>query len=261
MNFNSKILKVSIVIALVLMLIPIAAAEDASDVVYSQDQSIDEVSVIETQDDISEDVLTQEDSDIISVDADDEKIAESGEEGEYSPEYEPFVSVPLDDEIEDASADLEIVSFVTPGKLKVGDTAIFTFMVYNNGPDTARNVVAYANILKGDVLYISSICDKGVYDSYTGVWAIGDLESGDYAMLLVLGKVLSDEEIVTLTYVTSDTPDPDESNNFYIDIIPVEKSANAYSAESVKLPATGNPVLMVLLALLTIIGVTVRKRD
>lgn len=37
MNFNSKILKISIVIALILMLIPIVAAEDADDAVYAED--------------------------------------------------------------------------------------------------------------------------------------------------------------------------------------------------------------------------------
>lgn len=262
MNFNSKILKISIVIALILMLIPIVAAEDADDAVYAEDQSIDEVGVIETQDDISDEVLTQEDSEVISQDAGDEELAEE-DGGEYDDleGFEPFVSVPDEVDIEEASADLEIVSYVTPGNLKVGDTAIFTFIVYNHGPDVAKNVVAYANVLKGDVLYLSSICEQGVYDSYTGVWAIGDIEPGDYVTLMVFGKVLSDADIVTMAYVTSDTPDPDESNNFYVDIIPVEKSGNAYSAESKKMPATGNPVLMVLLAALTIVGVTVRKRD
>lgn len=272
MNFNSKMLKISIVIALVFMLIPIVAAEDATDSAYAQDQSIDESSVIQSQDEISEDTLTQEvQSDIVTQDSseddllgaedstDDDSLGnESGGYEDYSPYYDPFISVPIEDY--DSSADLKIVSIVTPQKLKVGDYAIFTFLVTNKGPDMAKNVVAYANVLKGDVLYISSYCSKGIYDSYTGVWRIGDLESGDYAVLMVLGKVLTANPIYTVAYVTSATPDPDESNNYFMDIIDVE-GGNDYAAESKTLPATGNPIVMVLLAVLTIVGVTVVKRD
>ena len=253
MNFNSGILKVSIVMALVFMLIPIAAAED---------QSIDEVSVIETHDDVSGDVLAQESGDVISEDGGDDKTAESSGGGEeYSTEYEPFISVPEEEDLYETSADLEIVSYVTPENPKVGDTAVFTFIVYNHGPDVAANVVAYANVVKGDVLYLSSMCEQGVYDPSTGVWEIGDIEPDDYVMLTVYGRVVSDEKIVTMAYVTSDTPDPEESDNYYTEEISVEKSGNYYASESEKLPVAGNPVIMALLAFLAMAGVTLKKRD
>lgn len=253
MNFNSKILKISIVIALIFMIIPIVAAEDtAADSVYTEEQSIDDVNVVQAQDEINDDVLAADDDlndyFLDDVDLDDEDEEENGDE------YLDGV-----DE-EEASADLEIVSYVTPQKLKVGDYAVFSFVVYNNGPDMASNVVAYANIYKGDVLFISYFCSHGVYDSYTGVWDIGDLESGEYATLNVLGQVLSDTQIVTIASVMSDTPDPDESNNYYLDYINVESDSVDVAAETETLPATGNPILMVLLAVLTMVGVTVGRR-
>lgn len=270
MNFNSRILKISIVIALVLMLIPIAAAEDATDSAYAQDQSI-ESDAVQSQDEISEDVLAQDDqSDVIALDstAEDDLLAvedsdddtsddeDYGDAEDYLPDDFPSVTAPSDD----SSADLEIYSYVTPEKPKVGEIALFTFVVTNNGPDTATNVLAYANIYKGEVLYLYSICDKGEYDSYTGIWDIGDLESGETAILVVWGKVLTADPIYVVSYVTSETPDPDESNNFYLDIVTVEGESEAV-AEGKTLPATGNPILMVLLAALTMVGVTLGKRD
>lgn len=261
MNFDSRIFKISIVIALVFMLIPIAAAEDATDSVYAEEQGIEEVNAIETQDD---NILAQDQSgDIVGESAleddllGDEEDAED-DDYEYDSEYDPFISVPVDD-IEESSADLEIKSIVVPQKLKVGDFAIFTFVVTNNGPDTAKNVVAFANVLKGDVLYISHSATQGSYNSYSGFWTIGDLEAGDSVMLMVLGKVVSDAQIVTIAYVISDTPDPDESNNNYSEIINVE-SEHTVAAESEALPATGNPIVMAFLAILAIVGVTAGRK-
>lgn len=256
MNFNSKILKVSIVIALVLMLIPIVAAEDTTDSVYAEEQSIDDVAV-QAQDEITDDsLLVQEDQDELSDDdLEDEDLGLDDEDEELTDDETEDVDVTG---IEDSSADLEIVSFVTPKKVKVGDYAIFTFMVYNHGPDTARTVQAYANIFKGDVLFISYSTTHGLYDSYSGLWDIGDLEDGEYATLMVLGKILSDAPIITMAYVTSDTPDPDESNNYFIDVIYVE--GESVAAETETLPATGNPILMALLAVLAMVGVTVGRK-
>lgn len=236
------------------MLFPIVAAEDVSDSVYGEE--IDENIVIQSQDDITDDnLLSDEESDDVIEESDDDLLEdEDSEDDEYLDDSSVDVSQ------DDLSADLEITSFVTPDKLKVGDYAIFTFVVTNYGPDKATNVVAYANILKGDVLYISSTCDKGVYDSYKGIWVIGDLEAGESAMLLVFGKVLSDAQIITMAYVTSDTPDPDTLNNLYMDVIDVE-SDNSVAAEKEKLPATGNPILMAILAVLAMAGVSLGRRD
>ena len=242
MKFNSKTFKIFIAIALVFMLIPIAAADNDADCVYG---------------DANDEVLGQEIlSDDIDGDSSEDESSDDEDIEDDEIEDEPFVSVP---EEGDENADLQIVSFAEPERLRVGDTAAFTFIVTNNGPDTAVNVVAYANTLRGDVLYVSSMCDKGVYDPYTGVWEIGDLECGESAMLVVIGKVLSGNQIITMAYVTSDTPDPDESDNIFYDTIEVEgKMDNAEEAE--KLPAAGNPILMALLALFAMIGAAAGKR-
>ena len=87
-----------------------------------------------------------------------------------------------------------------------------------------------------------------------------DLESGKDVILLVIGKVLSDAPITTIAYVTSDTPDPDTSNNYYIDNITVESKNTVAAGETKTLPATGNPVIMAILAVLAIVGVSIGRR-
>ena len=261
MNFNSKILKFSIVIALIFMLVPIVAAEDSTDSVYAQDESIEENNVIQFPDEMSDSPLTEDKSEDIVGDSNDDDLLGAGDENnedgdDLSSLVGPVISSPQNEH----GADLQITSFVLPKKLNVGEYALFYFVVANKGPDKATNVVAYANIYKGDVLYISSSCEKGTYDSYTGIWKIGDLESGKDVILLVIGKVLSDAPITTIAYVTSDTSDPDTSNNYYIDNITVESKNTVAAGETKTLPATGNPVIMAILAVLAIVGVSIGRR-
>lgn len=239
MRLNSKILKVSILIALIFILIPMVAAEDTTDTVYTEEQSVDESPVAVAQDDAAADELADDDqsTDDTSEDASDVDVT-----GVAS----------------DESADLEIIAFATPSKVKVGDYIIFNFMVFNYGPDTAVNTVAYTGVSQGDITFIDVFADKGIFDPISGIWLIGDLEPGELATAMVICQVIGDTPIVFGGYVISDTPDPNEYNNFDIEMVPVESEDAAPEPET--LPATGNPVMLALLALIGVVGVSLRRK-
>ena len=226
------------------MLIPIVAAQETDDSVLTADSSSD---IIQSQENVAENVVGVEDqSDDNTISEDDDDLSNS-------------VDVTSTGE---SSADLEIVSYTTPNKLKVGDDFEMAFVVYNHGPDKAENVVAFAGIIEGDIVWESFINDKGNYDPVTGIWDIGDLENEDSATLIIFGYVVSDTPIVVYSNVTSDTPDADESNNEHFEDVFVEDiNDGSVSKDASALHATGNPVLMAILALLAIVGVSLKRKD
>ena len=81
-------------------------------------------------------------------------------------------------------------------------------------------------------------------------------------------KALSAGTVINAAVVVSDTPDPNEDNNKDKSVVTVEPVSPA--PEAAKSPvseapatmhATGNPIVMVLLALLAVVGVTLRRKD
>ena len=155
------------------------------------------------------------------------------------------------------SADLELIAFATPSKVKVGDYIIFNFMVINFGPDTAVNTIAYTGVSQGDIEFVDVFFDKGIFDPLSGIWLIGDMEPGEIATAMVICQVIGDTPIIFGGYVISDTPDPYMYNNFALEIVPVESEP---APEPESLPATGNPVMLALLALISIVGVSLRRK-
>ena len=251
MNLKSSILKIAVVIALICMLVPVIAAEDVDDsaVAESVDASTDviseDISAADelTADEDADDVIDDEDDELID-DEDDELIDDEGVDDE------------ADDE-DDGVADLQM-SVITPKPtVAVGDLAKVGILVYNNGPDTASNVVVRCALISGHMYIINAQPSQGEFDSYYGLWYVGDLEPGEFAFLAIEGVVLSDEDLLLVATVTSDTPDPDMSNNIafgFIEVGPEE------SAASETLPATGNPIALALLALLSVVGVSLRRK-
>lgn len=256
MNLKSSILKIAVVIALICMLVPVIAAEDV-------DSSAEAVSVDESTDVISVDTDTADDG--ADEDLDDEAVDDDEEvDDEADDEIEEDDDEEVDDvdgAAEDESADL-VVNVITPQtKVKVGDLTNFGIVVYNKGPDTASNVIVRCALISGKVYVLDYSATQGTFDSYTGLWYVGDLEPGQYAVLSILGKVLSKADIVIVATVTSDTYDPDETNNVALGFIDVVSAAED-SAEEVSetLPATGNPIALAALALLSVAGISLRRR-
>ncbi|WP_295115891.1 CARDB domain-containing protein [uncultured Methanobrevibacter sp.] len=170
------------------------------------------------------------------------------------------------------SADLEIIKYANVEKVKVGDKIIWKISVYNYGPDAAENV-RVKDVLYGDAEYLSSKASKGTFDPLEGVWIIGDMKVGEEVVLTIICKALSEGIVVNTAEVVSDTPDPNMSNNKDMSVVNVEKGDNPVppTPETPKTPenpetpatmhATGNPIVMVLLALFALVGVSLRRKD
>ena len=165
------------------------------------------------------------------------------------------------------SADLEVIKTANVEKVKVGDKIVWTITVINHGPGVAKNV-RVADVAMGDIEYVSSGASKGLFDPVSGIWIIGDMENGESAVLTLEFKALSAGTVINAAVVVSDTPDPNEDNNKDKSVVIVEPVSPAPAAAKspvseapVTMHATGNPIVMVLLALLAVVGVTLRRKD
>lgn len=287
LNFKSNFLKIGVVIALIFILVPVIAAQDVDESVYSdtvdESVSVDEEVSIELADDSESDsiessddsdyVIGDEEDSVLSVedsadavgedasdDADDDVEYEDGEDaGDVA--YDDHVMAAGDyDEFDDSSADLQVAVLSNAKYAKVGDKVKFMLVAYNDGPDTAKNVVVRYALYSGNVLFYKLKPTKGYIDSINGLWYIGDMEPGEYQFLYLEGTVLTQDDIVMLAYISSDTPDPIEDNNFASWVIDVESDVPEYSEEPQTMHETANPIALALLALVSLAGVSLKRK-
>lgn len=243
LSLKSNILKMGVVIALIFILLPVIAAEDVDDSVYAD--SPDQSANLKTSD-VPSDTLTVDDTNDDEVD----DFEEGDDEGED-------IAV---DATAEGSADLELTITASTSSVKVGDTLTFFIEVINNGPDTAKNVVVNDMIL-GDLLYMGDLASHGTYNFFEGIWEVGDLEAGEYAMLIVVYKVIGDGPILIMAEASSDTYDPYIDNNFAICLVDFEgDGGNDEVPEPETMPAAGNPVALAVLALMSIVGVSLKRK-
>jgi uncharacterized repeat protein (TIGR01451 family) len=166
---------------------------------------------------------------------------------------------------------LEIIKVANKDKVKVGDLIVWTITVINHGPDKAVNVRVSDMIDVEKCEPVSYKTSKGGFDLLDGDWIIGNMEVGEKATLQITVKALYTGELVNYAYVTSDTPDPNPDNDeSSAKVIVVDNNPTPDNPGVPQIPtkhsnlskyATGNPVVMVLLALLAIVGVTLRRKN
>ena len=117
-------------------------------------------------------------------------------------------------------ADLEVSAGVDDPVPGEGDTITYTVTVINNGPHSATNV-EITDLLPSGIIYVSDDA-SGSYDSNTGVWTVGDLNSGVSASLAIKATVVPDMvnenncgvPITNAASITAvDQADPDIGNN------------------------------------------------
>ena len=146
-----------------------------------------------------------------------------------------------------------------------GNKVTWGLYVVNNGPDKAVNA-RVIDVLPKTLQYISSVVSKGYYDVNTGIWFIGDMENGEEAVMILETIALTTGLITNEANVTSDTFDPDMSNNYdnesvTVNDVPETPQQLKENVEPVHVtPATGNPLVMVLLALIALAAGTLRRR-
>ena len=171
--------------------------------------------------------------------------------------------------------DLEIHIVADKSEIYVGDNIVYTVTVINNGPSDAINTIA--NILIPNALSILSYnATKGTFDITSGNWSIGNLTNGEKVVLTFVAKALNEGNSTVYVNVTSETFEVIMENNYDNVTVKVLKKAapigpdkpvhpegsssdNEYG-KSVNLPNTGNPLVMLLLCILSVIFVGSRKR-
>ena len=158
-------------------------------------------------------------------------------------------------------ADLVITVEPDVTKVHVGDKVVYTITVKNQGPDTAVNSTATIKIPK-ELELLGFKPSKGTYDPNTGIWTIGDLAPGEEVTLLLDTKALKSGTIVVEASVECDTYDSDLTNNYdSAEIIVEEPPINeTHALERPMMHATGNPIVMLLLALLSVVGITLKRK-
>lgn len=248
MNLKSNVLKIAVVIALIIMLVPVIAAEDTS----ANAESVDENGDVISEDIDDDDLSDEDDGDDETDDEDDEADDEDDEELDDDDE------IPVTGHAK-GSADLKVSTFSDPEQVRVGELANFGILVENLGPDTASNVIVRFGFITGDVRLLAAQATKGTFDTLHGIWYVGDLAAGESAALAMVGQVLSSEHVTLMAIATSDTPDPDLSNNVAFSVVDVVGDVEKTQSSN-ELPATGNPIALAVLALLSCVGLSFRRR-
>ena len=165
------------------------------------------------------------------------------------------------------ASDLEVWKIPNTEKIFVGDNLIWTITVKNNGPDAADNVKVSENLPK-ELQYVSYTATKGTY-SKEGVWSVGTLASGESAVLHITTKVLEIGNITNPINASSDSYDFNPANNHAnatvecVNKTPVtpQNATDDVSGEvEVNGNATGNPIALVVLALISILAGGYRRR-
>ena len=171
--------------------------------------------------------------------------------------------------------DLEIHIVADKSEIYVGDNVVYTVTVINNGPSDAINTIA--NILIPNALSILSYnATKGTFDITSGNWSIGNLTNGEKVVLTFVAKALNEGNSTVYVNVTSETFEVILENNYdnvTVKVIkkaapigpdkpvhPEGSSSDNEGSKSVNLPNTGNPLVMLLLCILSVIFVGSRKR-
>ena len=171
--------------------------------------------------------------------------------------------------------DLEIHIVADKSEIYVGDNIVYTVTVINNGPSDAINTIA--NILIPNALSIFSYnATKGTFDITSGNWSIGNLTNGEKVVLTFVAKALNEGNSTVYVNVTSETFEVIMENNYDNVTVKVLKkaapigpdkqvhpdgsSSDNECGKSVNLPNTGNPLVILLLCILSVIFVGSRKR-
>ena len=163
-------------------------------------------------------------------------------------------------------ADLVLTIEPSATLVTVGDKVTFTVTVVNQGPDSAVNSRAFINI-PDELKLLGFKPSKGTYDPKTGIWTIGDLAPGEKVTLLLETQALATGKFVVGAYVECDTYETDYTNNNDTTEVEVIAPPENETEPPVDVPvppkmhATGNPIVMVLLSLLAIVGMSLKRKS
>lgn len=108
-------------------------------------------------------------------------------------------------------ADLSVTKTVDDSTPDLVQNVVFTVTVANAGTDQATNV-AVTDLLPAGLTFVSSNPSQGSYNSGTGVWTVGSINSGANATLTITATVSTLGDKTNTAQVTaSDQFDPDST--------------------------------------------------
>ena len=113
------------------------------------------------------------------------------------------------------SADLAIRKTSAPNPVQPGGILTYTLTISNAGPDAAQNVTLRDNV-PADVTGVEFSLNQGAtWQPWSGSVNLGTLAAGGRIAVLLRGTVAASASasILNTAVVSSDTPDPDPSNN------------------------------------------------
>ncbi|SCG85868.1 Conserved repeat domain protein [Methanobacterium congolense] len=173
--------------------------------------------------------------------------------------------------IDTPTSDLAVNKTVNNKKPPVNDKIVYTITVTNNGPDNATDVFVKDLLPKG----LKFISADGRYNPSTGLWSIGDLQSGETAVLNIIAQVIQSNANITNTATVYQTNyDPNNTNDQSDITINVGKDSDPTSggrvvrkdvavnvnAETVTMKNTGVPVSVLVLGILAVFGGMLQRR-
>ncbi len=110
-------------------------------------------------------------------------------------------------------ADLSLSKSVDNPTPNVGNTITYTITLADNGPNTATNAQV-TDLLPSFVQFVAAFPSQGTYNSTTGLWTVGTVDTTAPRTLRIQALVISDTPTTnTATITHSDQFDPNLSNN------------------------------------------------
>ncbi|CAM3446471.1 PKD domain-containing protein [Flavobacterium chungbukense] len=113
------------------------------------------------------------------------------------------------------SADLSLIKNVVAGNTSpvVGSQISFELIINNSGPNNAAGVQV-TDLLPSGYQYLNYSSSAGLYNSTTGIWNVGTVDSGVSESLILDVRVLPTGDYLNIAQVTSSNlPDPDSAPN------------------------------------------------
>ncbi len=114
--------------------------------------------------------------------------------------------------VADCANDLSIIKTVNNINPVVGGTVVFVIVVTNNGTLNGTGVVV-TDVLQSGYTYVSSSATVGTYNNSTGIWTIGNLNSGASETLTVTATVQNSGSYVNTATVSGIEVDGVLTNN------------------------------------------------
>jgi uncharacterized repeat protein (TIGR01451 family) len=108
--------------------------------------------------------------------------------------------------------DLAVVKTVSNATPHVGANVTFTIAATNNGPGNATNV-RVTDLLPQGLTFVSATPSTGTYNSNTGLWDIGTLNSGVTKQLQIVATVAVAGTRTNTATITGDVNDTNAGNN------------------------------------------------